>query len=302
MPVVDQLIHLPDEVLVMIATRLPLEDFVHLRRTNQKMRKLLSQEAVLEQLAKIRGIEDGSPYKNMIQSLEHLHMYDAVKKMGFLEENRIGFEFGSLQVYDDHFDDQRDDIAIHGSTGRLIAVARLMRRFANLTVQLDSHCGSAAPSDDLANTFSVRRGRMLRNQWFGAILPMPLRVPINAWGKRAAIAASASKDHPYGALARRGEGWVEMRFGMVGQHNENFMLPLRPAFYKGLETENLNEYPFVPTVDWMVDWAEGGSDEEDDVNEREYMEETDEEDDRYIFVQSDDSDDSDDENEFEHVG
>ena len=35
---VDQLLHyLPDEVLVRIATRLPLEDFVHLQRTNRKM-------------------------------------------------------------------------------------------------------------------------------------------------------------------------------------------------------------------------------------------------------------------------
>ena len=246
----------------------------------------MSHQAVLEQLAKIRGIEQDSPYKTMIQSLEQLHMFDEVKKMGFFEENRIGFDFGTSRVYDDNLDDQRYDTDIQGSTGRIIAAARLMRRFSNLTLQLDAHWGAAAPSHAFANTLSVRRGRVVRNEWFRAIARQnPLRVSVFAWGKRAVMRASAS-NHAYGALSRRGEGWVEMRFGMLGENNENLLVPLRPAFYEGLDPEDLDNYPVALQVDWMGGWAEGGSDEEDAFEELEELEE----DHVYIDVDADDSD------------
>ena len=264
-----QLLDLPDEVLVNIATQLPLTDFVHLQRTNKKLWEHLSQLAVFQRLLKVRSI--ASPYSEMLPSLEHLHLFEQIQLAGLLDDNRIGFELGSTDIFTDDFDGDRSATDIKGSEARIDATKRLLRTNPKLLLMIDAHSGTAAPTHDVAGEFSVFRGGIVIEEFseFISDTAESTRVAMRAWGKRAAEAA-ANSDHKYAATAKEGKGWVELKIGL---HNDpNFQVPVHPDYYDGLEPEEF---------EWAEDEDEhdeaDGEDEDEDAIEVHY--EIDEDDD-----------------------
>lgn len=276
-----QLLDLPDEVLVLIATTLPLRDFVHFQSTNQKLRHHLSQLAVFQKLITIRNIQ--APYLAMMKSLEYLYYYEQVDATGLLQENRIGFDFGTAtimsdEVDDDDSNDERDETDIQGSYARMDRIKDVLRKHPRLSMIMDAHCGTAAPDHEIANVFSVHRGYAVL-EVFGEFIsetPDLTRLTMRAWGKRIAEAASATtttNNHPYSALAREGKGWVELRISLMEDSNGEFIVPALPSFYDGVEPENMD--------DWHMEEHSDGEDFDDpDGYDREViMDDSDDDDD-----------------------
>lgn len=220
----------------MIATRLPLKDFVHLQQTNKKFWEHLSQLMVFQKLLAARKITD--PYTEMLQSLEHLNLYEEVKATGLLEENRIGFAFGGTAIFYADYEHERQETDVKGSRDRIDRVKALLRKYPQLTVRVDGHCGTAAPNEEVAVQFSVFRASVVIDEFeeFMSESSERTRLIMRAWGKRVTEAASTS-DHKYAPTARDGKGWVEIRIGILG--NEDFQVPVEPSFYEGIEAEDI---------------------------------------------------------------
>jgi hypothetical protein len=171
---------------------------------------------------------------------------------GFGRDNRIGFDYASVTI------DPND-----GSRPRIDAVARIFKRFPFVHLQIDAHCGNAAPIG-IAPQFSRLRATVVRQSIDRAILGLlPIydddhhhhydidrdrldvlghgydgsRVSSCGWGRTVAAAAARS-EHPllFVETARDGKGWVDIFFRIptCDDGDEFLELPSRPDYYNGV--------------------------------------------------------------------
>jgi hypothetical protein len=235
----QQFLNLPDEVLVLIATQLPVVDFVHLQQTNKKLWEHLSQLSVFQKLMAASQVPE--PYcTEMLQSLEELFLFQQIRATGLLDENRIGFEMGETEMFHDDGDHDRDETDIQGSQARISKCQQLLRQHPSLTVLMDSHCGTASPSHEMAGRFAMYRGDAIIQHFdeFMSDSPETTRLMMRAWGKRV-LEAAARSNHKYAATAQAGKGWVEIRIGILDR--DEFQVPCLPEYYAGIQSEDWNE-------------------------------------------------------------
>lgn len=280
------LLDLPDELLVTIGkwvSCFDLKGFAHFRSSNRRLRELLdlSQPKVLSFLLNTRSV--AAPYRASMTTLGRLYLYEVAQSAGLLEENRAGFDYGSPEVLEDdpteNAFEPNDNTYITGSETRLDKVQDILRRHrTTFRVVIDAHSGTGAPSLRLAEQMSVARGMGIVNRWFREFfvtgdddedteMPAldeqqdePSPVIMCAWSLEAADAAVTS-NHPYAQNARTGRGWAELRLALKGDGDDNtnasdvFMVPFRPAYYRGLQPLALPE-----------DWVRRNRDDSDDDN------------------------------------
>ena len=247
-----QLSMLPEEILVRIGTSVAklcgIRDFVSLSLVSKRMKRLLiDSEATIADVIRIRAKRINqssfvsSPIKPMkIRTLEQLTFFETVVRHNIFQENRVHFDFADLQVADS------DSMA-------LIKVVRtILNRYPAVSVILEAHCGTPAPTE-IAWLYSHYRGKVVRRalvsveekeiEWL-ADAPMEEdsqirgRVGIRAWGKMVMEIVSQSQ-HPYGELARQGRGWVEIFLRMEQDSPEADRIlefPSRPDFYNQTPT------------------------------------------------------------------
>lgn len=209
-------------------------------------------------------------------TLEHLALWEATREIGLWEENRIGFDYGSVSIARDNdsnrqmmfrrlraFGAQDDDIEdILGSRDRVAKISsRILRRFPDSFLRIEAHTGTAAPAR-IADRFSVARGLAVVRAFLDR-LQQPdgrdnfenedeeeqymddhdlaiaeQRLILTPWGMRISEAAAQS-DHRYGRVARQGKGWVEIYICHHGDDDE-IEMPTRPAFYNG-QTQDMDD-------------------------------------------------------------
>lgn len=255
------LLDLPDEVLVSIGkwvSCFDLKDFAHFQSSNRRIYSLLSHPEVLSSLVDIRSV--AAPYRESITSLVRLYLYEVVRKAGLLEENRVGFDYGSPAVLEEDFENNGDETYIEESRTRLDTVRDILSRHGNLFgVMVDAHSGLGAPSLRLARRMSQARGIGICQIWFREFIThdAPYGVQMSAWSLDAAHAALRS-DHPFKVNAATGRGWAELRLFVKGDEKGDFevlpfVVPSRPNFYDGL----------VPEAILSV-WPQEDEDEDDD--------------------------------------
>ncbi|KAL3930321.1 MAG: hypothetical protein SGARI_004516 [Bacillariaceae sp.] len=140
-----------------------------------------------------------------------------------------------------------------------------MERFPTMSLQLDAHCGKAAPPQ-IAMPFSQHRGESAVAFICGVHGEHldPTRISMIPWGKRIAHRVAKS-DQLVGSYAREGKGWVEVFFQLGGEsEGDTLMLPSPPAYYN-VDDEADNEDTDDDADDgpgWMF-W-EDESDSDDD--------------------------------------
>ena len=183
---------------------------------------------------------------NDITTLKQLLIYETICDAGFGNDNRIGFDFASTEI-------NRND----GSRQRIDQIAKIYKRFPAVHLQIDAHCGIAAPIG-IAPRFSRLRGIVVRETIARAILGLPIddvaaeeddsrtgirydydnRVLTHGWGRTLAAAAARS-EHPFNETARDGKGWVDIFFRIPTDDNEFLELPSRPDYYNGISGQDI---------------------------------------------------------------
>lgn len=235
---------LPPEMMTSIVMWLDVEDFVQFQNCNhQTCRRLKeSMPAYIRQQTS----------NEIVRTLPQLALFLKLKKGGFLEENRIGFDYASTEIeMDDDDDDDCDDNSenqedaigrairntkVKGSLERIYLISHLMIIFPSMTVRVDAHSGTIAPSG-IAESFSRTRGIAVRYKlencfvdiYQGNEVDVADRITVQSWGRRAALEVAAQASHPFGDLARQGKGWVEIYVDLDGMQ-----VPSRPSFYNGV--------------------------------------------------------------------
>ncbi|KAL3921650.1 MAG: hypothetical protein SGILL_002639 [Bacillariaceae sp.] len=157
---------------------------------------------------------------DQIKTLEQLALFELWYAHPFSKDNRICFHFASVTVLNKYMEDH---------IARLVAI---MKRFPSMSLQLDAHCGAAAPHQ-IAMPFSEDRGDSVQAAICGLHGEQvdPSRIDMIPWGKRIACAVARS-DHVFGDYARQGKGWVEVFFQLSGGlKGENLVLPTPPDYY-----------------------------------------------------------------------
>jgi hypothetical protein len=153
---------LPDSLLVEVAEWLleDASDVVRFVRVNQRTRKLLGQDAIVQDLL-ARAPQPEIPDHTLIgatitfSSLEQVAFYQAVERdLDLLMENRIGFDYASLEM-----DDDDHHSGVKNSRTRVETLRRFLRanHFPDMTVVVQAHCGTGAPAG-VAPRFSAARG------------------------------------------------------------------------------------------------------------------------------------------------
>ncbi|CAJ1936275.1 unnamed protein product [Cylindrotheca closterium] len=234
---------LPPELVVSIAMWLDVEDFVQFQSCNQQTCRLLK-ESIPEYIRQRTSNED-------VHTLPQLALVLKLSKGGFLKENRIGFDYASAEIAMDSSDDDSDNSSdndidtiersirstkVRGSLERIYLISHMMTIFPSMTVRVDAHCGTIAPSG-IAENFSRTRGIAVQyalencfdDIYEGNDIDVTDRITVQPWGRRAALAVASQTSHPFGDLARHGKGWVEIYVDLDGMQ-----LPSRPSFYNGL--------------------------------------------------------------------
>jgi hypothetical protein len=277
----DLLQFLPDAILVEVAVFLmhDVNDFVRFQRVNKRVHTLLSGDTIVQELIQTslqQPQEDNNNEENegriVCYTLEELALYQAVaRELDLLEENRIGFDYASLQIDDD----DGEASGIENSETRIQDLRRflLSHQFPNATIVVHAHCGTGAPSG-IAPRFSAARGQCVaaslitggdaeapemtgfvlysgnhpedtnnhqagrvelhfddENAASAEMVNLCDRIEVNAWGRRVALIVRNST-HPYSELASEGKGWAELYIHM-GDH---LQLPPKPRYYDGLYT------------------------------------------------------------------
>lgn len=259
---------LPNELLVRIgasvAKLFDLRDYISLSMVSKRWKHLLvdSKTTVAEiiriRLLRLRSNEDGVV---AIRTLQQLNVYETIRKQPFcVAENRVHFDFADLNVED------------KASIDLIENVRTILKTHKTVSVILEAHCGTPAPAE-IAWEYSHYRGRVVSAAIVRGTkcLPFPLsqtdndellaiydsdnlldRIHIRAWGKMITQAASQSK-HPYGELARKGRGWVEIFLRLDDPENGETILelPSRPEFYNNTRrpTTHLEEPRFQEIID-----------------------------------------------------
>lgn len=240
---------LPDDALLAIASWVAATGVANVARclkVNRRLRSVLSQPTFLQQIFRSTSNND---LPEAVQSLEHLALWETVQEANLFEENRIGFDYASVDISPDESQGfHREDILY--SQQRLGQVGQILRRFPNAFCRVVSHCGTGAPLG-IAEPFSVARGMSVVNTLLSMIMsnasgsdeedflehyynhPNDLatteqRIFLTPWGRQIAEIARESQ-HRYARVARRGKGWVEIYIC----HGEDLEMPARPDFYQG---------------------------------------------------------------------
>jgi outer membrane protein OmpA-like peptidoglycan-associated protein len=158
-------------------------------------------------------------WSTQIKTLEQLALFELWYSHPFSRDNRIKFDFASSTVDEEY----REDI---------VNLVEIMNRFPSMSLQLDAHCGIAAPLP-IAMPFSQHRGECVVAFICGdhGEHMDPSRISMIPWGKRIARRVARS-DHLFGAHAREGKGWVEVFFQLGGEsEGDTLVLPSPPAYY-----------------------------------------------------------------------
>ena len=238
---------MPNEILVRIgasvATHFDLRDYISLSMVSKRWKHLLvdSKTTVAEiiriRLLQSRTMDDGT---DAIRTLPQLNTYETIVKQPICTENRVHFDFADLNVEDP------------ASIALIENVRSLLKSHKAVSVVLEAHCGTPAPSE-IAWLYSHYRGRVVSEAIVRGTksLPLPLsqtdndellamydsddlldRIHIRAWGKTITQAVSQST-HPYAYVARQGRGWVEifLRLDDLETGEMILELPSRPEFY-----------------------------------------------------------------------
>ena len=230
---------LPDDLIASIgywvANYTGVENLIRFQKTCLRTRTLLRDPEFIDNVI---GQQQGAS-ESGVTNLEQLGLYETILKEqpSLLKDNRIGFEFASIDI------DDNGGIAsgIKGSWDRIESVRRAMKKFPNSTARIDAHCGLAAPAV-IARRFSEGRGIAV----VGAVVfdgdIAPSRVNLHPWGVSIALAASESK-HTFGEHARSGKGWVDLTICLRGGDDNNndqhlLELPNRPSYYQGVRPED----------------------------------------------------------------
>ena len=128
------------------------KNLCQLQKTCHRIRTLLVKEdfihsVIRQQLLAVATVISPASNNNAgtatITTLEELGLYEMiVNESDLFHDNRLGFEFGSLEIDDDI----GDASGIKGSWDRIRSVKRIVSKFPNAFVKIDSHCGTAAPA------------------------------------------------------------------------------------------------------------------------------------------------------------
>ena len=185
-------------------------------------------------------------------------LWEAVNEARLGFENRLGFDYASVDVSPNHpqrrrrDDDDDNEEDILNSRTRMTNVARILKRFPDSFLRIEAHCGTGAPLG-IAERFSVARGmsvvrsflEILRHPEMGYLeeddndsycfRDLQQRLRMTSWGRQISEAAEDSP-HRYSSVARLGKGWVELYVC----HRDQLEMPSRPDFYKG-QTRRLEE-------------------------------------------------------------
>jgi hypothetical protein len=225
---------LPDDLVISIGLWVASSGsnhFVRFQKTCHRLKSLLERQEVLDSAIKEKGAASYG-----VTTLEQLGLFEALAQFDFLEENRVGFDFASIET--DHNDGKAS--GIQRSRTRVESIRHILKQFSNSSVKVAAHCGIAAPPT-IAHRFSRARGRVVMEELRDEEEDNDEgdneegRVELEAWGLFVAEAAAES-DHPFGAHARTGKGWVDV-FVRLGE----LELPPRPAYYEGLSVDEEEE-------------------------------------------------------------
>lgn len=169
------------------------------------------------------AVPTSAPYG--IHSLEQLALFERWSDADFLRDNRIVFPFASTEIEPE-------------MQARVLEIADIMVRYPRVSLRLDSHCGTVAPSG-VDDWFSRARGLSLRNAicYDGNAFPRRMkidqrRVNVVGWGKRVANLVVQS-GHPFRDVAGEGLGWVEVYLEVPGRREGDgeMVLPPRHRYY-----------------------------------------------------------------------
>lgn len=233
---------LPPEMIVSISMFLDVEEFVNFQKCNQQTHRLLKESIPV--YIRQRTLNDA------VGTLPQLSLLLKLKEKGFLEENRIGFDYASTDIaLDSNNDDEHDNseneedsierhiqrTKVRNSIERIHLISHMMAKFPSLVVRVEAHAGTIAPSG-ISESFSRTRGLAVRyalencfdDLYTGNEIDVTDRIHMQAWGRRIS-AVAAQMTHPFGDLARQGKGWVDIFVELDGMQ-----VPPRPSFYNGL--------------------------------------------------------------------
>lgn len=224
---------LSDELLLALLLKFDPDaaTLTRLAAVNKRFRSLLQDEKVVRQATTKRikkhkhsiGIEtDGWTWKV-------LGFYEAVYAANLFKENRVGFDFASTDIDDDH----GDASMISGSIRRVHALAQILQKFDDATLVVEAHCGTAAPAA-IAPMFSRARGEAVstgvsHSSHVSESEEIVGRTTVKAWGRRITQRVAASS-HKFGVVAREGRGWAEVYLKLGDR-----VFPERPSYYDGIQ-------------------------------------------------------------------
>ena len=279
---------LPDAILVRIGTSVAelcgLEDFLSLSLTSKHFYGLLmdSKETISEviRVKTIKGEESSAnkiwlPSYSLrplrLRTLKQLALYESLKKLNLLSENRlctspnlqrdkrVHFIYPDLEICrleicrnDEHDQIINCNILIH-------AIRNLLETHPNLHVILDSHCGTRTPAKS-AWLYSHVRGRVVQEALMTAVNPVVAdqairknlptrkknkrekdlhkRISMRAWGTMVSKIVSGCEEHPYQFIAQEGKGWIEIYFRIDDPETAfPLVLPPRPSYYNKVAQE-----------------------------------------------------------------
>lgn len=248
---------LPDSLLVEIAGWLlgDARDVVCFQRSNKRVHKLLNGEQTSRQLLRNYPIHHRSV---TFTTLEELGFYQVICKMGLFEENRVGFDYATIEMDDD----SGQASGVDNSETRVRKLKHLLqsKRFPSFTIAIHAHCGVGAPPG-VAPRFSAARGHHVASCLIGEDeeeqsgfmmhyeadesgrisvhflddrqtdrTDLRRRIEVNAWGRRVSNIVQ-NLSHPYSTVANDGRGWAEL-YVQLG----DLELPPKPDYYDGLYT------------------------------------------------------------------
>mmetsp|Transcript_7053 Transcript_7053/g.12351 ORF Transcript_7053/g.12351 Transcript_7053/m.12351 type:complete len:278 (-) Transcript_7053:518-1351(-) len=171
---------------------------------------------------------------NGINTLEQLAVFEKWSVTNyFIHDNRITFPFATTEIEPAMLD-------------RILKIVDIMKQHPRVSVRLDSHCGTLAPSG-ISSWFSRARGLRVQNAICDTTNNMGMgtndnnrhspidqsRVNVVAWGKRISTVVARSSDHPFRVDAREGRGWVELYLEVPGSRegDEIMVFPPRQQYY-----------------------------------------------------------------------
>ena len=264
---------LPDAILVNIGISVAelcgLQDFVSFSLTSKHFYGLLMNSK--ETISEIIHIEtesnetpsttDNNPWLPSfslrplrLRTLKQLALYESLKKLNLLSENRlctspnlqrdnrVRFDYSDLEICQSDHGRINCDILIH-------RIRNLLELHPNLHVILDSHSGTGTPAKS-AWLYSHVRGCIVQEALVMGVNPVAAdqavrknvptnknpnilkRVHMRAWGTTVPKIVAEFDEHPYQPLAREGKGWIEIYFRIQDPEREfPLVLPPRPKYY-----------------------------------------------------------------------